>query len=74
MPPYCSHRNSHPEDLHNRVCHDTEYGFPIEEDNLLFERLILEINQAGLSLITTLTKADNFSLAYSHFDIDAVAA
>src|SRR5574341_4591 len=33
----------------NMTYHDTQYGFPIDDDNLLFERLILEINQAGLS-------------------------
>jgi len=41
---------------------------------LLFERLMLEINQAGLSWITILKKADNFRKAYHDFDIDKVAA
>jgi DNA-3-methyladenine glycosylase I len=41
---------------------------------LLFERLVLEINQAGLSWITILKKADNFRSAYSQFDIDRIAA
>jgi DNA-3-methyladenine glycosylase I len=41
---------------------------------LLFERLVLEINQAGLSWITILKKADNFRSAYSQFDIDSIAA
>jgi DNA-3-methyladenine glycosylase I len=62
-----------PRDLHNRIYHDTEYGFPLQDDNLLFERLILEINQAGL-FGSHLKKADNFRLAYSRFDIDSVAA
>ena len=57
----------------NKTHHDTEYGFPLEDDNLLFERLILEINQAGLSWITILKKADNFRKAYDGFDIDKVA-
>ena len=74
MTTYCDYCNSHPEDLHNRTYHDTEYGFPLQDDNRLFERLILEINQAGLSWITILKKADNFRHAYSEFDIDAVAA
>ena len=43
--------------------HNTEYGFPIEDDNLLFARLVLEINQAGLSWTTILHKKDNFSLS-----------
>ena len=55
---YCEYVNTHPEDAYNRVYHDTLYGFPLEDDNALFERLILEINQAGLSWITILKKAD----------------
>jgi DNA-3-methyladenine glycosylase I len=57
----------------NKTYHDTQYGFPLTDDNLLFERLILEINQAGLSWITILKKADNFRKAYRGFDIDKVA-
>lgn len=70
---YCDYCNSHPEDTFNKTYHDTEYGFPLKDDNLLFERLILEINQAGLSWITILKKADNFRKAYDDFDIDKVA-
>ncbi|HEX9513465.1 MAG TPA: DNA-3-methyladenine glycosylase I [Puia sp.] len=53
--------------------HDKEYGFPIEEDNQLFARLILEINQAGLSWTTILNKKDNFFRAFDDFDIAKVA-
>ncbi len=53
--------------------HDCEYGFPIHNDNELFGRLILEINQAGLSWETILKKKDNFRKAYSHFNIKKVA-
>src|ERR1700742_1368595 len=53
--------------------HDKEYGFPIEDDNELFARLILEINQAGLSWSTILNKKDNFFKAFDNFDIDKVA-
>ena len=74
MTSYCDYCNAHPEDTFNRVYHDTQYGFPLTNDNLLFERLVLEINQAGLSWITILKKADNFRQAYSGFDIDAIAA
>jgi len=74
MTSYCDYCNSHPEDTFNRVYHDTEYGFPLDNDNLLFERLIREINQAGLSWITILKKADNFRKAYHGFDLDKVAA
>ena len=73
MTTYCDYCNSHPEDTYNRIYHNTQYGFPLKDDNLLFERLILEINQAGLSWITILKKADNFRKAYDGFDIDKVA-
>src|ERR1043166_4045560 len=74
MTSYCEYCASHPEDTYNRTYHDTEYGFPLKDDNLLFERLILEINQAGLSWITILKKADNFRSAYSQFSIDKIAS
>jgi DNA-3-methyladenine glycosylase I len=70
---YCDYCNSHPEDTYNRVYHDTQYGFPLDDDNLLFERLILEVNQAGLSWILILKRADNFRKAYRGFDIAKVA-
>jgi DNA-3-methyladenine glycosylase I len=54
--------------------HDTEYGFPVHSDDALFERLILEINQAGLSWGTILKKREAFRAAYDRFSIDAVAA
>jgi DNA-3-methyladenine glycosylase I len=54
--------------------HDHEYGFPIADDNRLFERLVLEINQAGLSWLTILVKKQNFQNAFDGFDIDKVAA
>lgn len=58
----------------HRLYHDTAYGFPIEDDNELFGRLILEINQAGLSWTTILNKQDNFRRAYEGFYIAKVAA
>lgn len=73
MTTYCQYVLENPGDEYNKRYHDTEYGFPIQEDNLLFERLILEINQAGLSWITILKKADNFRHAYDGFDIETVA-
>lgn len=54
--------------------HDEEYGFPLREDALLFERFVLEINQAGLSWLTILKKKDGFRESYDGFDIDQVAA
>lgn len=73
MTTYCEYVKAHPEDLFNKNYHDTQYGFPLDDDNQLFERLILEINQAGLSWITILKKADNFRKAYRGFDIAKVA-
>ncbi len=74
MPSYCEYIRLHPEDDYNRLYHDTEYGFPLDDDNALFERLMLEINQAGLSWITILKKADNFHRAYDGFNIVRVAS
>ncbi len=74
MGSYCDYCNTHPEDHYNRVYHDTLYGFPLEDDSQLFERLVLEINQAGLSWLTILKKADGFSRAYDGFDLRRVAA
>ncbi len=73
MTTYCDYCITHPEDTLNKNYHDTQYGFPLEDDNELFERLILEINQAGLSWITILKKADNFRKAYSKFNIAKIA-
>jgi len=53
--------------------HDNHYGFPIYDDNELFGRLILEINQAGLSWETMLKKQHNFRAAFDGFDIKKVA-
>lgn len=54
-------------------CHHTEYGFPLEDDVALFERLVLEINQAGLSWLTILKKREAFRRAYGGFDPEIVA-
>lgn len=53
--------------------HDKQYGFPLKDDNELFGRLILEINQAGLSWLTMLKKQEAFRKAYSNFAISEVA-
>jgi len=54
--------------------HDRYYGFPIHDDNELFGRLLLEINQAGLSWETILKKEKSFREAYDNFEIRKVAA
>ena len=68
---YCKAASGHP--LHGPY-HDLEYGFPMRSDAELFERLLLEINQAGLSWATILRKRENFRRAYDGFDVDAVAS
>ena len=70
---YCDYVLNKGKDTVHRHYHDTEYGFPIHDDNLLFARLVLEINQAGLSWETILKKKDNFFKAFDNFQIDKVA-
>jgi DNA-3-methyladenine glycosylase I len=59
-----------PEFLHY---HDTEWGFPADDDRLLFEKLCLEGFQSGLSWRTILAKRENFRAAFHHFDFDRIA-
>jgi DNA-3-methyladenine glycosylase I len=54
--------------------HDNYYGFPIENDDELFERLMFEINQAGLNWILILKKQNNFRRAFDEYSIEKVAA
>jgi DNA-3-methyladenine glycosylase I len=70
MTTYCDIAPGHP--FHGPY-HDTEYGFPLRDDAGLFERLVLEINQAGLSWLTILKKREAFKLAYDGFDPHVVA-
>lgn len=73
---YCSYietMSGAKKDLH-KPYHDHHYGFPIHDDNELFGRLLLEINQAGLSWETVLKKEANFRKAYNNFNIKKVAA
>lgn len=71
MSDYCDLAPGHP--FHGPY-HDHEYGFPVADDDTLFERLILEINQAGLSWLTVLKKREAFQTAFEDFSIDRVAA
>ena len=70
---YCDFVQNKGKETIHRDYHDYEYGFPINDDNLLFARLVLEINQAGLSWETILKKKDNFFKAFDDFQIDKVA-
>ncbi len=71
MASYCDFAPGHP--LHGPY-HDSEYGFPTADEAVLFERLVLEINQAGLSWELMLKKRDGFRAAYEGFEVDRVAA
>jgi DNA-3-methyladenine glycosylase I len=70
---YCQAILQMPEGNVHQHYHDHEYGFPIDDDNQLFARLVLEINQAGLSWTTILKKKEAFFSAYDQFDIATVA-
>ena len=75
MSTYCDFAPGHP--VHGHY-HDCEYGVPLRGEaalveRQLFERLILEINQAGLSWETILKKRESFRRAYDNFDVDTVA-
>ena len=70
MTDYC---DAAPGDPWHGPYHDDEYGFPVTSDDRLFERLVLEINQAGLSWLTILRKRQAFRAAYDGFAIARVA-
>ena len=65
--PWCE---THPDYQHY---HDTEWGVPIYNDVKLFETLLLETFQAGLSWLTILRKRDNFRVAFDNFDVHKIA-
>lgn len=56
-----------------REYHDTEWGVPLRDDRALFELLILEGAQAGLSWSTVLKKRETYRLAFDHFSPDTIA-
>ncbi len=57
-----------------REYHDAEWGIPVHDDRALFEMLVLEGSQAGLSWATILKKRDGYRLAFHQFDVRQVAA
>jgi DNA-3-methyladenine glycosylase I len=71
---YCKFCSQLPLDNIHRKYHDNHYGFPIYNDFELFGRLILEINQAGLSWETILKKEDNFRNAFDGYNYFIIAA
>jgi len=70
---YCEFAGNRPEDDVHRIYHDYHYGTPITDDNELFGRLILEINQAGLSWELILKREPHFRLAFDQFNIEQIA-
>lgn len=70
---YCQYCNQLPDDHLHRRHHDTIYGIAIHDDNALYGRLLLEINQAGLCWDTILKKEDHFFQAYSQFQIKKIS-
>ena len=68
---YCRVAPGHP--VHQPY-HDREYGFPVEDETVLFERLCLEIFQAGLSWEIVLKKRAALNRAFAAFSVDTVAA
>src|SRR6476469_11220793 len=70
---YCDYIKTLDKNNVHKLYHDEEYGFPLHNDNELFARLVLEINQAGLSWNTILNKKENFFKAYDNFEVSKVA-
>jgi DNA-3-methyladenine glycosylase I len=72
---YCEYLNTISGDKLNlhKEYHDNHYGFPLDDDNELFERLMFEINQAGLNWLLILKKQDNFRKAFDNYRIEKVA-
>lgn len=68
--PRCRWTGAAPDFLHY---HDTEWGFPVTDDQRLFEKISLEGFQSGLSWRTILAKRENFRAAFHNFDIDKIA-
>jgi DNA-3-methyladenine glycosylase I len=68
---YCDSAAGHP--IHGPY-HEFEYGFPLTDEAALFERLSLEIFQAGLSWLLVLKKRPALKAAFDEFDVDKVAA
>ena len=68
--PRCRWCEAAPEFFHY---HDTEWGFPVEDDRRLFEKICLEGFQSGLSWRTILAKREHFRAAFHGFDFDRIA-
>ena len=67
---YCDSAHTHP--LHQQH-HDLEHGYPVDDERALFERLVMEINQPGLSWLTVLKKRQAFKHAFRDYDLEQIA-
>ena len=72
---YCEYIDTISGEAHtlHKEYHDNHYGFPVDNDDELFERLMFEINQAGLNWLLILKKQDTFRAAFDRYNIDKVA-
>ena len=70
---YCSKVNKGKLNCHHKYYHDNIYGFPAKSDNELFGRLVLEINQAGLSWDIILKKEQTIKNAYKDYSFNEIA-
>ncbi len=70
---YCTFCKDLPNDNLHKIYHDFHYGFPIKSDEELFERFVLEINQAGLSWDLMLKRQKSFKSAFDNYDIKKIA-
>ena len=70
---YCLHVNSGELSWHHKYYHDNIYGFPCKNDNEIFGRLVLEINQAGLSWDIILKKEKTIKKAYKNYSFNEIA-
>lgn len=70
---YCKFTKDLDENHPDKRYHDKRYGFPVEDDNELFGRLILEINQAGLNWSLILKKEENFKKSFNQFSVHEIA-
>ena len=68
---YCESSKGHP---WHQPHHDHVHGFPVTSDQVLFERLVMEINQPGLSWLTILQKQDAFKEVFLNYDLTKIAA
>jgi DNA-3-methyladenine glycosylase I len=70
---YCTFCRNLPDDNLHKIYHDYHYGVQISSDEALFERFVLEINQAGLSWDLMLKKQINFKIAFQDYDLERIA-